>query len=45
MKTFLHALYEASPFLYILACWVELAQSGGTPAPWNLLGRFLLAIF
>lgn len=45
MKIFLRALYEASPFLYTFACWVELSQSGGNPAPWNLLGRFLLAIF
>lgn len=40
---FLDCLLQLVPFLYVFACWIQLAS--GTPAPWNLLGRFLLAIF
>ena len=41
---FFDCLLQLIPFLYVFACWIQLALCGN-PAPWNLLGRFLLAIF
>lgn len=37
-------IFNLIPILYILACWIELALSAGSPAIWNLFGRLLLIV-